>query len=159
MASGVSARWLERALDQGEVHRLLGRHEISAALDRFPVHTGRLAVKRLLEEQAGPTITRSDAEELFLDLVRRADLPKPETNARLHGFEVDFLWREANVVVEIDGYQSHGTRRAFESDRQKDAKLSAAGVTVIRLTWNELVKHAYVVIARVAQTLARAGAA
>jgi very-short-patch-repair endonuclease len=155
----VSGRWLERALDQGEVHRLLRRSEVSTALDRFPVHSGRLAVKRLLEAQTGTTLTRSDAEELFLDLVRRADLPKPETNARLHGFEVDFLWREANLVVEIDGYQSHGTRRAFESDRRKDAKLIAAGVTVIRFTWNELVNHTYVVIARLARTLARASAA
>jgi very-short-patch-repair endonuclease len=62
-------------------------------------------------------------------------------------------------VVEIDGYQSHGTRRAFESDRRKDAKLIAAGVTVIRFTWNELVNHGYVVIARLARTLGRAGAA
>jgi very-short-patch-repair endonuclease len=159
IAPGVSGRWLERALDQGEGHHLLRRPEMSAALDRFPVHSGRLAVKRLLEEQTGTTITRSDAEELFLDLVRRADLLKPETNARLHGFEVDFLWREANLVVEIDGYQSHGTRRAFESDRRKDAKLIAAGVTVIRFTWNELVNHGYVVIARLARMLGRASAA
>lgn len=154
IAEIVPARALERAFDQGEVHRIVRPAEIDRALERFRGRTGRPAIKRLLALRAGTTITRSEAEERFLDLVHRAELPPPEVNARLHGFEVDFLWREAKLVVEIDGYQFHGTRRAFEYDRRKDAKLAAAGITVIRFTWGELVREALAVIARLAQTLA-----
>jgi very-short-patch-repair endonuclease len=87
-----------------------------------------------------------------------ADLPRPQVNARLHGCEVDCLWPERNLVVEIDGFQFHGSRRAFEYDRQKDAKLAAAGVVVMRFTWRELMENPYAVIARLAQTLIRARA-
>lgn len=159
IAEMVPTRTFERAFDQAEVHRLVRRPELEHALDRLRGRAGVSVVKRLLALQGGTTITRSEAEERFLALVRRADLPPPEVNARLHGFEVDFLWRQARLVVEIDGYQFHGTRRAFEFDRRKDAKLAAAGIAVIRFTWGELVRDALAVIARLAQALAGRAAA
>jgi very-short-patch-repair endonuclease len=92
-------------------------------------------------------------------LIRQAELPLPELNVPLESYEVDFLWREAKIVVEIDGYRFHGTRQAFERDRRRDAKLAAAGYRVIRFTWRELIDHPYAVVARLAQTLTRAEAA
>ena len=55
-------------------------------------------------------------------------------NQRVHGYEVDFHWPEARLVVELDGYEYHGTRQAFEDDRARDAALTAAGWRVIRVT-------------------------
>lgn len=77
---------------------------------------------------------------------------------RLHGYEVDFLWRQQRVVVEIDGFRFHSTRRSFESDRRKDATLQAAGLLTNRITWNQMQTEAYAVIARLATTLARRSA-
>jgi very-short-patch-repair endonuclease len=78
-------------------------------------------------------------------------------NVRIHGYEVDFLWREQRVVVEIDGFRFHSSRRAFEHDRRKDATLPAAGLLTIRVTWVQMQVEAYAVIARLATTLARRG--
>jgi very-short-patch-repair endonuclease len=146
---------LERALDQAEIDRLLRPGELQRTLARFPGHAGPPLVKAMLQARVGTTLTRSEAEERFLALVRASELPAPQANVPLHGYEVDFLWREAKLVVEIDGFRFHGPHSAFERDRRKDAKLAASGYTVIRFTWRELVDHPYVVVARLAQTLAR----
>jgi very-short-patch-repair endonuclease len=90
----------------------------------------------------------------MLRLVRAAELPPPQVNARLGRYEVDFLWREQRLVVETDGYASHGSRRAFESDRERDATLAAGGYTVLRITWRQLVGAPEAVIARLGSALA-----
>lgn len=74
-----------------------------------------------------------------LELVRTAGLPAPETNAHLLGYEVDFLWRAAKLVVEVDGFAYHSTREAFERDRRRDARLQAAGFRVVRFTYRQIV--------------------
>ncbi|MGH2888051.1 MAG: DUF559 domain-containing protein [Solirubrobacteraceae bacterium] len=60
------------------------------------------------------------------------------------------------VVVEVDGFATHGTRAAFERDRRRDQILLAAGYTVIRVTWRQLVEQPLAFVARLAQALARA---
>jgi hypothetical protein len=71
--------------------------------------------------------------------VRQAELPWPRFNTTLRRFEVDVLWAEQHVVVEVDGYAFHGHRSAFERDRRRDQALVAAGYTVIRVTTRQLV--------------------
>src|SRR5205807_10000736 len=100
-----------------------------------------------------PAFTRSKAEQLFLSLIRQAQLPTPQVNARLLGYEVDFYWREQRLIVEIDGYEFHRDRRAFERDRARDAALTAAGYRVIRITWRALAERPLETIARLAQAL------
>ena len=73
--------------------------------------------------------------------MRGAGLPEPLVNSRVDApdhpyLEVDFLWPKRALIVETDGYDSHGTRRAFEADRAKDAALTAAGFRVVRFTWH-----------------------
>lgn len=69
---------------------------------------------------------------------RRRGLPEPELNAWLplgaEGARPDCLWRGHGLVAELDGYGSHGTRPAFESDRRRDRRLQAEGWTVVRVT-------------------------
>ena len=102
------------------------------------------------------TFTRSEAEERFLALVREARLPRPLVNVRRHGYEIDFLWPEEGVAVEVDGFAYHRTRERFEADRDRDAVLRKAGLTVIRVTWRQLERDAMAVLVDVAQALARA---
>lgn len=52
--------------------------------------------------------------------------------------EVDFAWRSARLIVELDGFAAHGTRTAFERDRARDRRLRAAGWRVVRVTWRQL---------------------
>jgi very-short-patch-repair endonuclease len=74
----------------------------------------------------------------------------------LAGYEVDFFWRLEQLVVEVDGFAYHGSRRKFEDDRRRDTWLAAQGVNVLRVTWQQVRKEPEVVIARLAQTLTRA---
>jgi very-short-patch-repair endonuclease len=85
-----------------------------------------------------PDHTRTELESRFLALCRRYRLPKPEVNVRVGRFKVDFLWRDQRLVVEVDGWESHRTRSAFEDDRARDARLKLLGYTVIRFTWRQL---------------------
>lgn len=85
-----------------------------------------------------PDLTRSVLERRFIALCRRHRLPRPEVNARVGRYEVDFLWREARVIAEADGFRYHGTRRAFERDRARDADLQAQGYRVLRVTARQL---------------------
>lgn len=82
--------------------------------------------------------TRSDLEAAFLDLWRRHGLPTPEVNTKLGRWEVDFLWRSQNLVVEADSWTYHRGSVAFEDDHARDLDLRAQGFTVLRFTDRQL---------------------
>jgi very-short-patch-repair endonuclease len=86
--------------------------------------------------------------------VRQAGLPAAETNVRLGAYEVDFLWRERRLVVEVDGYAFHSSRAAFERDRLRDAELQAQGLRVMRVTWRQIAHRPDEAIQRVLRALA-----
>jgi very-short-patch-repair endonuclease len=75
---------------------------------------------------------RSDLEEDFFTLVRSHRLPFPETNVKLGRWEVDFLWREQRLVVEIDSFLYHQGSVAFHDDHARDLDLRQLGFTVLR---------------------------
>jgi very-short-patch-repair endonuclease len=89
-----------------------------------------------LDETVAPT--RSELEDLFLQLCRRHRLPAPEVNVRVAGREVDFLWRRQWVVAETDGYRYHRGSTAFEDDHDRDLDLRAAGFAVLRFTFRQV---------------------
>ncbi len=51
---------------------------------------------------------------------------------------VDFIWREARLVAELDGWESHRTRSAFEADRARDVRLKSRGFEVVRFTYRQI---------------------
>jgi very-short-patch-repair endonuclease len=123
--------------------------------------TRRLVTPAELRDLLGPhdpAFTRSEAERRLLALVRAANLPAPRTNARLGRYEVDFLWPEHRLVVEVDGFAFHASRAAFERDRARDAELTARGYRVVRVTWRQLQAEPHAVVARLAAALAHAAA-
>lgn len=85
-------------------------------------------------------------ERTFLRLIRKAKLPKPEVNVWLHNREVDFLWRDQRLIVELDSREFHLTPTAFEDDRRRDIALQALGYTVIRITYRRLIEEPAAVI-------------
>jgi very-short-patch-repair endonuclease len=85
---------------------------------------------------------RSELEHRFLRLCRRHRLPKPEVNAEVGRFVVDFLWRERRLIVETDGYRYHRGRQAFEDDRARGIQLQMLGYHVLRFTHRQVVDDA-----------------
>jgi very-short-patch-repair endonuclease len=148
LATCLPQRDLDRAVEEAQVLRLTTRNALQQLLDGRP---GSAALRRALHTE--PALTRSEAERRLLDLVRAARLPRPETNVRVGGYEVDFLWRDHKLVVEVDGFAYHATRTAFERDRVRDAALQAAGFRVIRLTWRQIADEPHAVVARLASLL------
>jgi very-short-patch-repair endonuclease len=95
--------------------------------------------------------SRSDLEEDFLALCRH--LLPPETNVKLGRWEVDFLWREQRLVVEIDSFAYHRGSVAFQDDRARDLDLRSEGFTVLRFSERQLEEEPQRVAADVARAL------
>lgn len=145
------------AFAEARAHRLLTDPALTGALKRVPRnHPGAAIVRAMLRE--GGTYDRSKAERMMRRLCRQAQLPQPLVNVRLSGFLVDFYWPDHRLIVEVDGYVTHGSRRAFESDRRRDQVHAAAGYLVIRITWQQLQNEPLAVIARIAQAMVQRGA-
>ncbi len=149
-ASSARPAELEMAVAEARVRGLVREAELRSALERAPSnHPGRRRISVLLEIERGPALTRSEAERKLLALVRSAQLPTPEANAPLHGYEVDFLWRRSRLVVEVDGHAYHASHAAFERDRRRDRVLTAAGLQVMRVTWRQLVEEPLAVVTHI----------
>jgi len=140
VAEVVERRVLERALDEVQRLRLCSERELRAGVERNPGRAGaaRIAVV-LAEHELGSTATVNEFEEAFLALCDGHGIERPEVNVPLGRYRVDFLWREPRLIVETDGYATHGTRRAFESDHERDVELGDGGWRVRRFTWRQLV--------------------
>jgi very-short-patch-repair endonuclease len=80
----------------------------------------------------------SELEDRLKRLCRRHSLPSPRAQQQIGPYTVDFLWPDQRLVVEMDDFGTHGTRSAFESDRERDAWLTAEGYRVMRFTWRQL---------------------
>jgi very-short-patch-repair endonuclease len=93
--------------------------------------------------------TRSRFERKILALCRRHRLPKPEVNAGVGPFLVDFLWRQQKLIVEADGWEHHRDRASFESDRARDAQLALMGFRVVRVTWRRVTDEPALVAATI----------
>jgi very-short-patch-repair endonuclease len=139
LAAGISLRELERAINEAEVRRLWDDLSLDHLLDRYPRHKGNRTVRAALRaRRSGATVTRSELEEMFLQLTDEAGIPRPEINAIVGGFEVDAVWRDAGLAVELDGRDTHGTAAAFERDRERDRILQVAGWRTVRVTYRQM---------------------
>ena len=144
---------LERLVEEAMVQRLASPEELHAVIERGAHRSGVPKLRAVLDLLDEPLLTRSEAEQRLLALLRRAELPLPRTNVRVAGWEVDAVWSAERLVVEVDGYKTHGPRAQFERDRRKDADLMLAGYRVMRLTWHRLIRAPDEVIALIAAAL------
>jgi Protein of unknown function (DUF559) len=149
LAEVLDTRSLTRAVNEARLARRVTLPDLAELTARSP---GR-ATKRLrpfVETATGPT--RSHFEDAFLEFVDRYGIPRPEVNQIVAGYEVDMLWRDQKLVVELDGHDSHQHR--FEADRERDAALLNAGFPVLRVTWKRMTQEAAREAARLTGTLA-----
>ncbi len=144
LAAVASVDVVENALQEAEYQRLHDVLSLPDLVGRYPGRRGvrkvRAALDRLREEPGGRR--RSPLEERFVPFLRQHDLPIPSLNAWLEAggrrYQVDCLWPQTTQIVELDGWQGHGTRSAFRDDRSRDRRLRVAGYSVTRLTWSQL---------------------
>jgi hypothetical protein len=151
LAATVPEGRLERALAQAERLQLYDHCAITDLLARSSGHRGKGALARATRQT--PHLTRSELEVAFRKLVHRAGLPEPLGNFILDApdhprLEVDFYFPTRNLVVEIDGWDTHKTKAAFKRDRRKDAALTSAGYRVMRFTYEDVVYEPDTVVAR-----------
>jgi very-short-patch-repair endonuclease len=159
LAPSLTSRGLEEVFDEALHARLMRRTEVVAMLDRYPRRPGSPRLAALAHEDRKTAWTRSDTEKRMKALLRRARLPFPEVNADFGPYQLDFFWREAGLVVETDGYKFHSTRRALETDHQKDLFLQARGLIVVRFSWRQVRDEPEMVLAQIASLLAQRHAA
>ena len=115
---------------------------MNAALERARGRAGTGTLRRLLAEAADePPFTRSELERLFLELLRKANLPLPVVNGLVLTYEVDFHWPHHRLIVEADSRGFHAHALAFQQDRQRDLDLELAGWHVLRVTWRQVLEE------------------
>ena len=145
LADVLSERQLARVVDEAAYLRL----DLDELRPR-PGRRGSGVLGRLLAtHEAGATRTRSELEERMLSLLQSLRLPTPELNCSIDGYEVDFVWRAARLILETDGWRAHGTRRSFERDRRRDAELMTRGWRVLRISYAQLERDPHWVAARI----------
>jgi very-short-patch-repair endonuclease len=122
----ATIRQLRAAID---VHARRGRHGVPAfraALDDWMID-GKPADSVL--------------ELAMRRFLRRFGLPSAQFHPQVAGYEVDFLIAGTNVVLECDGWASHGLDRVqFERDRVRDAAITSAGYVILRFTYRGLTR-------------------
>jgi hypothetical protein len=144
LAALLTEQELARAAERAEALRLTSPTSLAALVAGHPGRPGVPRLRRLIEhDRIQATVTRSALERRFLSLLDAENLSRPLVNAGIDlpgrpKLEPDFTWRAHHLVVELDGYETHATRAAFERDRARDRALQAQGWRVVRITWRQL---------------------
>ena len=146
LADVLNPTQLTRTLNEAQVLRLVTAADLTTLLTRYP---GRRTA-RLTPEQGA---TRSHLEDRFVRFLKRHRLPLPELNQRIAGHEVDAVYRQHKLVIELDSRQFHTTPSAFEQDRDRDADLLNAGFSTLRITDHRLKHHPTTEARRLGQIL------
>jgi hypothetical protein len=158
LAAAVRSEQLARLVERTEE---LGRFDLRAVEDllaRTVGHHGQGRLRRALALYRPSSFTRSGLERRFLELLLEAGLPQPHANFVAQGFELDCYWPQYRFAVELDLFETHGTRAAFERDRERQEELLLAGIVMTRVTGPRLAREPQEVIRRIAKLLAKRGA-
>jgi hypothetical protein len=147
---------LERLLERAEEAELFDLHAVEDVLDRAGGHRGRGPLRRALAlYQPDPSFTRSRYEKSFRRGVVAAGLPTPSMNFNAEGYELDAYWPDLRFAVELDLYETHGTRAAFERDHLRQEELKLLGIEMIRITRPRFQREPEAVIRNLATFLKR----
>lgn len=144
---------VKQAAEAADRRNLLRLRELEEVCERGRGRRALRPVRRLLAEFAAPDEGRSPLEIRFAAFVREHRLPVPVQNVEVLGHEVDALWPAAKLIVELDSWEYHGHRAAFERDRARDPKLMIAGYRTIRVTHRRLDREAEQLAAEIRQLL------
>jgi hypothetical protein len=153
LAASVRYEWLERMIERSEELGHFDLRPIEELLARTVGHHGHGRLRRAISLYKPSSFTRSGLEKRWLELVIEAGLPQPRTNCVEQGFELDCYWPEYRFAVELDVFETHGTRAAFERDRKRQEDLLLVGIAMTRVTGPRLEREPEEVVRRVARLL------
>jgi Protein of unknown function (DUF559) len=135
----LTQRELERAADRAENKRM--HAPITARNGR----RGTASLNALKHHLSGTTATQNTLEEILVSICDEYGLPRPLVNHPIGRYIADFARPEHNLVAETDGYETHGTREAFEHDRQRDRDMLVDGIRTTRITYRQATERRSVV--------------
>jgi very-short-patch-repair endonuclease len=140
----VDLRVLERALESALRHRLVTLNDLAEQAGALR-STGSKRLSHVLAiRPPGAPPTESDAETLFVLLVRSMGLPDPtrQLTVLLQGrrYRLDFAWPSLRLAVEVDGGSVHGPDR-LSSDLHRQNQILLDGWLIVRFSWQTLVRH------------------
>lgn len=131
----LDAKQRTRTVNDALHSPFLTQAQLADVRARFRQHPGARLLDPYLD---GTTLTRSPFEDDFLAFCRHHGLPQPQLNVPVAGHIVDALFEPARLIVELDGWEYHHDRGAFETDRARDGDTLRAGYRTRRVTWDRL---------------------
>jgi very-short-patch-repair endonuclease len=156
LAAMLSMSRLEGVLERSEEQGFFDLAALDDLLARTVGHPGHGRLRAALAAyREDPAFVRSKLEQRFLELIRATGLPAPTMNFNVGGYELDAYWEAERFMVELDVYETHGSRAAFERDRLRQEDLKLNGVEMIRITGPRLDREPKRVMERVAAHLAQ----
>jgi uncharacterized protein DUF559 len=153
LAGDLPERIVRRIVRRAQAKRVANIRDLTGVLSRARGRRGTATLAAIVA--TGPAPTRSELEDVILDLVLGAGFAAPDVNVpmRLAGRRVvpDFRWPAQRLVVEADGAAWHDGKLEREDDAERQALLEAHGNRVLRVTWDEAVLRPGKVLARLRQ--------
>jgi very-short-patch-repair endonuclease len=137
MTPRLDRRGIERMVNEADKYDLVHPPQLRRALDARPGAAGVARLRRILDRRTF-RLTKEELERRFLPLARKAGLPVPLTGRIVSEFEVDFYWPDLGLVVETDGLRYHRTPAEQARDRLRDQAHTAAGLTQLRFTHEQV---------------------
>ncbi|MCW3064369.1 MAG: hypothetical protein JWN32_1541 [Solirubrobacterales bacterium] len=139
LAATLSPRALRETVERAQDLRRFHPNEIRATLARNPGRPGTRPLRDLMTlMEPDEDGARSHLERLFLLVVRKHRLPRPDVNHPIARRKRDFVWPEQRLVVEVDGYEYHSTREAKRRDHQRDRELTGLRWRPARFTYEDV---------------------
>lgn len=156
LAEAVDWPRLIGACEEADRLGLLRLKELERVIERGWGRHALKPIRPIVSDARRPETTRSPLEDRFLNFCREQDIPAPTTNVVLLGFEVDALWPQARLIAELDSWEFHHHRSAFERDRARDAVHLVAGYRTIRVTDRRIRREGQALATQIRGLLGRA---
>ncbi len=155
LAWKLRADQLPRMLARSEELGLLDLAPIQSVIERNRGHHGAKRLRHALAIHEPPIWSRSEFERRFVERLIAAGLPRPATGWNEVGYEIDVYWADRRFGIELDAYETHRTRQAFETDHERDLAFALAGVKIHRVSENQFRLDPMKIVADVASLLFR----
>lgn len=151
-ATTATHNQLRKALAEAEYQDLLDLQLIQAACGRGRAGSAKLraALSHHLPQLA---VTQSEFENRLVFLCETYGIPFPEFDLLLLGFQIDAIWRERKLIVELDGKDGHAHWSRIKRDHHRDLVLRRAGFATLRYVWDQFENHGQLVAADIQAAL------
>jgi hypothetical protein len=151
MAAYSNAEQLALIFHEARIRFGVRPEHVEAVLARRRTAPGAAKLRRVI--RGDERVLLSELERAFIALLRRHDLPLPETNIPRDAHWVDCYWPEHKLTVELDTYRYHSTRHAWEKDQRRERKARKRG-DYRRYVWGDVFEAEAELVAELSPALA-----